>query len=105
MASVLRLLSVGLCGSKSFVVKSRIKISAFLNKDHCIKEYIYQATMAELHSSVAKVYDNIIKSEEDSRNYRGLELINGMKVLLISDPSTDKSAAALDIRIGFMSDP
>ncbi|CAL1267103.1 unnamed protein product [Larinioides sclopetarius] len=54
---------------------------------------------------VSKVYDNIVKSDEDSRQYRGLELSNGMKVLLVSDPSTDKSAAALDVQIGFMSEP
>ncbi|KAL1122671.1 hypothetical protein AAG570_002998 [Ranatra chinensis] len=45
-------------------------------------------------------YDNILKSAEDKRIYRGLELNNGMKVLLISDPTTDKSAAALSVGIG-----
>ncbi|GIY21913.1 insulin-degrading enzyme [Caerostris extrusa] len=54
---------------------------------------------------VSKIYDDIIKSEQDARQYRGLELRNGMKVLLISDPSTDKSAAALDVQIGSMSEP
>ncbi|KAI5707248.1 hypothetical protein M8J75_016018 [Diaphorina citri] len=49
--------------------------------------------------------NNIVKSEFDKREYRGLELQNGMKVLLISDPATDKSAAALDINIGYLSDP
>jgi len=51
-------------------------------------------------SNVNKVIDNIIKSSEDARLYRGLELQNGMKILLISDETTDKSAAALDVRIG-----
>lgn len=32
--------------------------------------------------------------------YRGLELTNGLKVLLVSDPTTDKSAAALDVNAG-----
>jgi len=49
--------------------------------------------------------DDIVKSQEDKRCYRGLELENGMKVLLISDPSTDKAAAAMDVHIGYMSDP
>ncbi|KAF7268841.1 hypothetical protein GWI33_018185 [Rhynchophorus ferrugineus] len=49
--------------------------------------------------------DNITKSEEDKRLYRGLELINGMKILLVSDPLTDKSAAAMDVNVGFLSDP
>jgi len=51
-------------------------------------------------SKVDKVIDNVIKSLEDARLYRGLELQNGMKILLISDPTTDKSAAALDVHIG-----
>ena len=47
----------------------------------------------------------IVKSGADERNYRGLVLENGMKVVLVSDPTTDKSAAALDVHIGSMSDP
>ena len=45
-------------------------------------------------------YNSIQKSAEDKRFYRGLELQNGMKVLLISDPTTDKSSAAMDVNIG-----
>lgn len=44
--------------------------------------------------------EEFIKSEGDKRSYRGLELDNGMKVLLISDPETDKSAASLDVHVG-----
>merc|ERR1712013_956940 len=56
-------------------------------------------------SAVKRSYNDIAKSEEDKRCYRGLELNNGLKVLLISDPTTDKSSAALDVHIGHMSDP
>jgi len=42
----------------------------------------------------------IIKSEGDDRQYRALELTNGMRVFLISDPTTDKSSAAMDIYVG-----
>ncbi|KAF6207664.1 hypothetical protein GE061_016111 [Apolygus lucorum] len=52
-----------------------------------------------------KIHDNIIKSAEDKRFYRGLELKNGMKVVLVSDPTTDKSAAAMCVNVGYMSDP
>lgn len=45
-------------------------------------------------------YDNITKSDEDKRLYRGLLLENGMKVLVISDDSTDKSAACIDVAVG-----
>ncbi|CAH1389545.1 unnamed protein product [Nezara viridula] len=54
---------------------------------------------------VKKRYDSIVKSSEDKRDYRGIELSNGMRVILVSDPTTDKSAAALCVNIGFMSDP
>ena len=47
----------------------------------------------------------IIKSGGDERKYRGLVLENGMKIVLVSDPTTDKAAAALDVNIGSMSDP
>ncbi|XP_017844031.1 insulin-degrading enzyme isoform X2 [Drosophila busckii] len=49
--------------------------------------------------------NNIEKSQQDARDYRGLQLENGLKVLLISDPTTDVSAAALSVQVGHMSDP
>ena len=48
---------------------------------------------------------DVVKSEGDKRDYKGLVLDNGMKIILVSDPSTDKAAAALDVNIGHMSDP
>jgi len=56
--------------------------------------------MASKH--IKNQYDDIQKSEEDKRFYRGIELTNGMKVLLISDPTTDKSSAAMDVNIGLL---
>ena len=53
-----------------------------------------------VNPKVKLVENNIVKSAEDKRAYRGLELSNGLKVLLISDPSTDKSSAAIDVHIG-----
>lgn len=44
-------------------------------------------------------FDNILKSIEDQREYRGLKLENEMRVLLISDPTTDKSAACLCVEV------
>jgi len=58
--------------------------------------------MMKVSSNVDKVIDSIVKSPEDARLYRGLELKNGMKVLLISDQTTDKSAASLDVHIGLL---
>jgi insulysin len=48
---------------------------------------------------------SIAKASEDKRDYRGLQLENGLKVILVSDPTTDKAAAAMDVNVGHMSDP
>uniref|UniRef100_A0A8C4GT09 Insulin-degrading enzyme n=1 Tax=Dicentrarchus labrax TaxID=13489 RepID=A0A8C4GT09_DICLA len=55
--------------------------------------------------AVNRVVSEIIRSPEDKRVYRGLEFTNGLKAMLISDPTTDKSSAALDVQIGSLSDP
>ena len=44
-------------------------------------------------------YDDIIK-QNNNRLYRGLVLTNKMKILLISDLTTDKSAVAMDVNAG-----
>ncbi|BGP38162.1 metalloprotease [Rhodotorula kratochvilovae] len=44
-------------------------------------------------------------SQNDDRTYRFLTLANGLKALLISDPKTDKAAAALGVQVGHLSDP
>lgn len=53
-------------------------------------------------AAVKRLVDDIVHSPEDQRVYRGLEFTNGLKAVLISDPTTDKSAAALDVHIGQM---
>uniref|UniRef100_A0A673HXW9 Insulin-degrading enzyme-like n=1 Tax=Sinocyclocheilus rhinocerous TaxID=307959 RepID=A0A673HXW9_9TELE len=55
--------------------------------------------------AVKRVVSDINRSPEDKREYRGLEFTNGLKAVLISDPTTDKSSAALDVHIGSLSDP
>ncbi|XP_051946151.1 insulin-degrading enzyme-like isoform X2 [Xyrauchen texanus] len=55
--------------------------------------------------AVMRVVSTIIRSPEDKREYQGLEFTNGLKAVLISDPTTDKSSAALDVHIGSLSDP
>ena len=47
----------------------------------------------------------IEKSLNDDRIYRLIRLRNDLEVLLIQDPSVDKSAAALDVHVGHLSDP
>ncbi len=47
----------------------------------------------------------IITSPLDTKQYRVLTLDNGLKVALVSDPATDKSAASLDVHVGSGSNP
>lgn len=50
-------------------------------------------------------FNDLIKSQQDSNSYRGLILENGMTVLLVSDPTSDKSAACMCVGVGHMQDP
>src|SRR5690606_31430378 len=47
----------------------------------------------------------VIKSENDDREYRYITLKNKLRVLLISDAAAEKSAAALDVYIGHNQNP
>jgi secreted Zn-dependent insulinase-like peptidase len=55
-------------------------------------------------SSITSV-QQIEKSPNDTRDYRYLELVNGLKVVLISDLEADKSAASLTAFRGSFHDP
>ncbi|ESO09969.1 hypothetical protein HELRODRAFT_109371 [Helobdella robusta] len=58
-----------------------------------------------MNPKIKEIVNDITKPDEDNRLYRGIQFKNGLKVLLISDSTTDKSSAALDVNIGNMSDP
>lgn len=53
------------------------------------------------------IVDNaaVVKPDVDDRSYRIITLKNGLTALLINDPTTDKSAAALDVNVGSYNDP
>ena len=46
-----------------------------------------------------------VKSPNDDNKYRYLTLDNGLEVLLVSDPDSDKAAASLDVAVGSGDDP
>uniref|UniRef100_A0A672HBZ5 Insulin-degrading enzyme n=1 Tax=Salarias fasciatus TaxID=181472 RepID=A0A672HBZ5_SALFA len=75
----------------------------------CISQYVSRLVsslpLRMTDPAVNRVVSDIIRSPEDKREYRGLEFTNGLKAMLISDPTTDKSSAALDVHIGSLSDP
>ncbi len=48
---------------------------------------------------------NLIIPPMDTRSYETLTLPNGLRVVLCSDPSSLKAAAAMDVHVGAASDP
>eukprot|EP01104_Vermistella_antarctica_P017836 TRINITY_DN6412_c0_g1_i1.p1 TRINITY_DN6412_c0_g1~~TRINITY_DN6412_c0_g1_i1.p1 ORF type:complete len:1087 (+),score=280.46 TRINITY_DN6412_c0_g1_i1:370-3261(+) len=46
-----------------------------------------------------------IKSELDNREYSYITLDNGMNILLVSDPTSEKASASMDVGVGSFSDP
>lgn len=48
---------------------------------------------------------DVVSSPADARAYRHLQLANGLKVLLISDPEAPRAAAAMDVAVGSGDDP
>ncbi len=62
-------------------------------------------SLAAVVATAAAEVSAIDKSPIDSKEYRALVLENGLKVLLVSDRESDKSAASLDVHVGSGSDP
>lgn len=58
-----------------------------------------------LTSAVAPAVITVDKSPNDKREYRALVLDNGMRVLLVSDPTSERAAAAVNVAAGSNSDP
>jgi insulysin len=57
-------------------------------------------------SPVQVLSSNIEKGELDDRSYRLIKLVdNKLEVLLVHDPTTEKSSAAMDVHVGSLSDP
>jgi insulysin len=45
------------------------------------------------------------KPDIDPNDYKFITLENKLQVLIVSDPTTDKSAACLDVHVGSIHDP
>lgn len=63
------------------------------------------STLTATHSMHVFSPSEIVKRALDTRDYKAITLANGMRVLLISDPLSNRSAAALDVHVGYFSDP
>jgi insulysin len=69
------------------------------------KEIHKRTTCSAMYSNSVVIGPPLEKSSLDTRSYRALTLPNALKVLLVSDPETDKAAAAMDVSVGHFSDP
>ena len=79
----------------------RTQLSALLRLTHSILFLTLLAACASLPTSDT----SIIKSPNDARAYRSVQLDNGLVAVLVSDPSSDKAAAALTVYRGQYDDP
>jgi len=58
-----------------------------------------------LFSSLALALPQPVGSPNDPNQYRYIELENGLRAILVSDPEADKAAASLNVRVGSGDDP
>ena len=72
-------------------------------QDKTIKDKLIEADQKPVEEET--VFNNIRNCDLDPRGYRGVILKNKLKVILISDPQTDLSAASLDVNIGSSLNP
>jgi protease-3 len=56
-------------------------------------------------STEPEVKSEIVKSPMDSREYTSIILNNQLEIMLVSDPSIEKSAAALSVAVGSLQEP
>ncbi len=66
---------------------------------------VMAALVLGLYVATAAAAVAVTKSPNDPRGYAYLELNNGLKVLLVSDPKATKAAAAMDVHVGSFADP
>ena len=68
---------------------------------------INDETAAENESEPSAQSSNftIVTAQRDARLFRGLELDNGMRLVLVSDPKAEVAGASLDVHVGSYSDP
>lgn len=86
-----------------FPILTRPKLSAKLLLILCL------AAIASCNTASFKTdnlqFTQVVKSPNDQRQYQRIRLPNNLDVLLISDPTTDKAAAALDLYVGSYQNP
>jgi insulysin len=71
----------------------------------CVALFATVLPSPRLVASTAEALPPRIQAPNDQSEYRRFTLENGLKVLLVSDPKFNKSAAALTVAVGSYSDP
>lgn len=66
---------------------------------------VFAVSVQAQHVNAPSKLSAVSKSENDNRDYRYLTLSNNLRVLLISDPAAEKSAAALNVHVGSHQNP
>lgn len=87
-------IGAGLLAGAQSVKASDTQLCNTLSVDEIVKE----ATLTSLDS-------NVVTKPNDERHYKALTLSNQLRVLLVSDSSASRSAAAVDVHVGSFSDP
>ncbi|GMG31577.1 unnamed protein product [Ambrosiozyma monospora] len=62
-------------------------------------------TTSKILNKYTTISTHLEKPDIDDRQYELIKLQNNLVALLIHDPTTDKSAAALDVNVGAFNDP
>ena len=62
------------------------------------------SAVASSRGQQLQIFD-VAASELDRRSFRGLQLSNGLRVLLCSDPEANKAAASMNVAVGSMANP
>lgn len=69
------------------------------------RKNIFYTLILLLFISTQSAFAVVEKSPTDKRDYLAFTLPNQMKVLVISDPTTDKAAASVDVNVGSNANP
>lgn len=81
----------------SLIITALVYMAIGLNGFHYVKKIINRNNMS--------MQVNIKKGTIDTRDYRYTVLSNGLRVVVVSDPDTDKSAAAMRVFSGSYDEP
>ncbi|PCJ45679.1 MAG: peptidase M16 [Gammaproteobacteria bacterium] len=87
------------------IILSKLKVSILTISALAFSASCATSNTTLVSSAKSEVIATVATSPNDSRQYRAIRLSNELEVVMISDPESDKSAAALSVGVGLLSDP